>query len=229
MKAVDKNYSEILKENERSQKSQEYFRQNIVFKSNAVKQDLIDFASYQGWQLKAIREADIKNYLPLEIAWVTSEQTAIHYIEDWHIEDAAVYPFSLKTPYLIIEGKNPQVIALFISSKFDTYSDQEIITSCQNASNSDDLIDAVVRLSYAAPEKFDYRYFSTLKKVLCNSDTWVRLATVWAIGCISWCELYDLLKDQSETDPSEDVQLQASQLLQIYNIEGENRLLTVLD
>lgn len=91
------------------------------------------------------------------------------------------------------------------------------------------MIDAVVRLSYAAPENFDSRYFSTLKTVLYNSDTWVRLAAVWASGCVGWSELQDVLKDKSKTDPSEDVQLQASQMLEIFNIKGENMLLTVLD
>lgn len=33
----------------------------------------------------------------------------------------------------------------------------------------------------------------------------------------------------SETDSSQDVRLQASQMLQVFNCEGENRLLTVLD
>lgn len=131
--------------------------------------------------------------------------------------------------WVIIEGKNPQAIVLLVSSGFNIYSDQEIIASCQTASNCDDLIQAVVRLSYAAPENFDSRYFSTLKTVLYNSDTWVRLAAVWASGCIGWYELQDVLKDKSETDPSEDVQLQANQMLQIYNIEAENRLLTVLE
>jgi hypothetical protein len=39
--------------------------------------------------------------------------------------------------------------------------------------------------------------------------------------------LQEVLQLLSETDPSDDVKQQASQMLQIYNIQGENRLLKV--
>jgi hypothetical protein len=68
-----------------------------------------------------------------------------------------------------------------------------------------------------------------LKTALSHCDTWVRLAAVWASSCIGWCELQEVLKNISETDSSDDVQLLASQMLQVFNVEGENKLFTVLD
>lgn len=168
--------------------------------------------------------------MPLEIAWITpDEQTAIHYIEDWYLEDGALYPFSLKTPFLIIEGDNLKKVAQNVSSFFDTYSDEEILQWVETASNSEDLIDAVVHLAYAAPEQFDSRYFSCLQLALSNCDTWVRLAAVWAIGCIGWREFQDVLENKSETDSINDVRLQASQMLEVFDAVGENRLLNVIN
>lgn len=220
---------EKTKKNHAIESKIKYPKQILIFKSASIKQKIVDFAN-NTWHLKASREADIDNYLPLEIAWITpDQQTAIHYIEDWYLEDGTVYPFSLKTPYLILEGKNIEKAVLLVRSFFDIYSDEEIIQWVQNATDSDDLINAVVHLGYAAPENFDSRFFSSLKTALSNSDTWVRLAAVWASGCIGWCELQEVLKNISVTDSSDDVQLLASQMLEVSNIEGENRLLTVLD
>lgn len=217
-------------ENGRHSILKDYPQQNVIFKNAAIKQKFIEFASNNGWQLKASREVDIENYLPLEIAWVTpDEQTAIHYIEDWYLEDGALYPFSLKTPFLIIEGDNLKKVAQNVSSFFDTYSDEEILQWVETASNSEDLIEAIVHLAYAAPEQFDSRYFYCLQLALSNSDTWVRLAAVWAIGCIGWREFQDVLENKSETDSSYDVRLQASQMLEVFDAIGENRLLNVIN
>ena len=226
---ITENYT-IANGNACHTKSQYYHKQNTIFKKARIKQDFYEFANNNGWQLKASREVDVENNLPLEIAWVTPDlQTAIHYIEDWYLEDGGIYPFSLKTPYLIIEGNNLKKIAQQVSSFFDTYSDEEIIRWVETATDSDDLIDAVVHLAYAAPEHFDSRYFSSLQIALSNSDTWVRLAAVWAIGCIEWRELQGILKNLSKSDPSQDVQLQASQMLEVFDAEGEIRLLSVLN
>jgi hypothetical protein len=227
----------IIKENHRTNTEKvnhsvlkDYSKLNIIFKDASIKQKFIEFALDSGWQLKGTREVDVENYLPFEIAWVTpDQQTAIHYIEDWYLEDGAIYPFSLKTPYLIIEGGNLKKTALQVSSFFDTYTDEEIIQWVETASNSEDLISAVVHLAYAAPEQFDTRYFSCLLRVLSNSDTWVRLAAVWAVGCIGWREFQDVLENMSNTDLSSDVKLQASHMLEVFDTPGESQLLNVLD
>lgn len=89
---------EKIKKNHAIESKIKYPKQILIFKSASIKQKIVDFAN-NTWHLKASREADIDNYLPLEIAWITpDQQTAIHYIEDWYLEDGTVYPFSLKTP-----------------------------------------------------------------------------------------------------------------------------------
>lgn len=65
MKAANKNYSEVATENKQFQSYKEYFRQNVIFKNQVVKQKMIELASCNDWLLKASREADINNYLPL--------------------------------------------------------------------------------------------------------------------------------------------------------------------
>ncbi len=67
-----------------------------------------------------------------------------------------------------------------------------------------------------------------MQKALSHPNTWVRLAAVWASGSTGWSEFQKVLENVSASDPSGDVQLEASQMLEVFEIEGENRLLRVL-
>lgn len=225
LKSHQVDLDELPSNEEHSQILENLPQKNIIFKHYDVKQEFIEFANNFGWLRKANREADPEEYLPLEITWVTpDQQTTIHYIEDWHIEDGVVCPFSLKTPYLIIEGNQLEKVAPEISLFFDTYSDDEIIHLVKTEVDTDELVDAIIYLSYAAPKSFNAKFFDALQKPLFHPDTWVRLAAVWASGSIGWLEFYKILEKLSVADPSEDVQQEASQMLEFIEIKNSKNI-----
>jgi hypothetical protein len=212
-----------------SQESKKFPEQTLIFKETVSRKEVIDFANSNKWLLKASQEADPDEYLPFEIAWVTpDQQTAIHYLEDWHIQDYVVAPYCLKTPYLIIEGQSLEEVTSLIRSSFNTYPGEEILRWIATAKDLDDLIEAIIHLGYTTSKDFDARSFDALQKALSHCDTRVRLAAIWASGGTGWLEFQRVLENLSISDPSEDVQQEATHMLQIFEIEVQNRLLKVL-
>jgi hypothetical protein len=76
---------------------------------------------------------------------------------------------------------------------------------CFSEVDTSELVDAVIYLSYAAPNSFDTKFFEALQKPLSHTDIWVRLAAVWASGSIGWLEFHKILEELSVADPSGDV------------------------
>ena len=201
----------------------DYPRQALIFRDVVSKQQVIDFAQEIGWLLVATREPQPREYIPLEIVWVTPEQeTAIHYLEDWHIEDGAGYPFSLKTPYFIIEGKNLEDISLSLCSSFALYSPEEILNWVTTAVDSEELITAIVHLGVIAPSKFEQRFFDAVKIALSHRDPFVRTAVVWNCGTL-WVECREIIEHLSKNDPHPDVRLESEHQLYAFDyMESED-------
>ena len=140
------------------------------------------------------------------------KKTSIHYVADYMI----------KINYIVARGEEADKVIEEAKSSLDCYSWQEIIDDYANAADNHYHRISIVYIAGAAAP---YLEFSPVhKKFFDNSlkdeHPDVRIATIIAMGYMSWTEWIPVLHNIKDNDPDETVRESAAGMLESFAANG---------
>lgn len=167
----------------------------------SVSRENVSTAWDSDWPVLRVIRGD-KNH-PTEVIYSTpDEETYIHYIED----------FKLGLNYLVVVGRNPDLVVEEIRSLLPTYDKPEILDMVKTAKSRDEKMRALYYLALITAEQYDPDIYKIFVNGLADPDPEIRGATVLAIAYVGWPELLKSVKHTAMTDDDEIVRQDAALL-----------------
>ena len=140
------------------------------------------------------------------------KKTSIHYVADYMI----------KINYIVARGEEADKVIEEAKNSLDCYSWQEILDDYANAAdNHYHRISIVYIAGAAAPYlEFSPEHKKFFDKSLKDEHPDVRIATIIAMGYMSWSEWIPVLEDLKNNDPDETVRDSAAGMLESFAANG---------
>ncbi|MBW4608227.1 MAG: hypothetical protein KME22_13660 [Hassallia sp. WJT32-NPBG1] len=183
----------------------------IVLKENVSEEEIQHVALSQSWQLHDVILPTENN--PYEKIWFAADgQTSIHYIED----------FLLNVRYIAVKGEKPGQVIEQIRQLLNTYSQEEIHQMVENATEPDDLIQAIYYVGAAATSMYDADMFKMFEHMLSHSNSEVRRSAIFATAYPAWKEFCKPLEKLQASDPELTVREYANLMLTSHIKHGWN-------
>ena len=168
----------------------------IVLKNSVSHDDVSLYAWQQDWELHDVFPRT--ETTPLTKIWVSSDgQTAIHYFEDFYINNQ----------YLLLKGQNKEQVAEEIFNFLDVYTIEEICQKLQkqNIIPKNEYINTVLSLGVAINQDYSQELFNVFEQLIYHSDSDVREAAIFATTYLGWKEFRELLQRIKNEDSSTSV------------------------
>ena len=148
---------------------------------------------------------------PYEIVFIKPGKKAyIHYIEDYMV----------KVKYIVARGEEADKVIEEAKNSLDCYSWQEILNEYAISDNHKQKIQTIYIAGTAAPLEFSPEHKKFFDDSLQEEHPDVRIATIIAMGYMSWTEWIPVLEDLKNNDPDETVRDSAAGMLESFAANG---------
>ena len=118
--------------------------------------------------------------------------------------------------YLQLSGPRSEPYVKLFKEKLSLFSEEEVLSSWDDASSTDDKIDAIVRLGVASYDQPPEPYMRRIQLALEDSDPAVRDAGLVAFSHSPWEPMKPLVERLRDTDTDAGVQKRARLLLDAW-------------
>ena len=177
----------------------------LIFKGPGYYEMFSKLATRNGLELvDEIRKGDRSPLAFQQIRANIDETVHVHYIEDG----------LARLSYLQISGPRSEPYIKLFREKLSLFSEEEMFSSWDGASTTDDKIEAIVRLGVASLDQPPEPYMSRITQALDDPDPAVRDAGLVAFSHSPWAPMRSRIEQLRDGDPDPGVQQRARLLLE---------------
>lgn len=146
---------------------------------------------------------------PFQMEWRTEDKkTSVTYIED----------FVIRVNYLFIRGEKVNEAVSKAEEMFREviYTREEILNMWQQAKDRNQKIVGIYYVGASASSYYKEEIYRAFEEAFRDTDLEVRLAAVWAVSCLAWPKVRELLGRISEIESDTEVEDAIKSLLDTY-------------
>ena len=154
-----------------------------------------DLAAAHGWILAETVRNRPNHPIHYQETFTNAERTlGLRYIED---DLSGLH-------YFDVAGPAQDEAVKILTANLSLYSEDELLTSFDEAKTEDEVAEAVVRLGVASTEVPNEPFAKRFAQALRHPDPGVRSAALVAVSYRSWNEFKPIIQDILDHDPAED-------------------------
>jgi len=179
----------------------------LIFKGTGYYQVFSKLATRNGLELvDEVRKGDRSPLALQQVRANIDETVHVHYIEDG----------LARLSYLQISGPKSEPYVKLFKEKLSLFAEDEMFSSWDGASSTDEKIEAIVRLGVASFDQPPEPYMSRIAQALDDADPAVRDAGLVAFSHSPWAPMRARIEQLRDRDPDPGVQKRAGLLLEAW-------------